>query len=293
MNHLLMFALAYISKVADWLTPANFSAQQSDIIARRQEGTGLWLLNSNEYKMWIEGKEQTLFCPGIPGAGKTVMSSIVVDDLRKTFDDSDRIGISYLFCSYKRQNEQRSANLLASLLKQLVQERPELPNVVQDLYKEHSGNKPRPSFDELSNTFQSVVKDCYSRVFLVIDALDESTNASGVRDLLREIFTLQNHIRISLFATSRFIPEIEREFDGSLRLEIRASDQDVQRYVEGHMPEQFCVQRNPDMQEKIKTEIIKAADGMYVPLKSNLSGLNWLMLALVSPCTASLRFTKR
>jgi hypothetical protein len=68
-NHLLMFALEQVSKVADWLTSANFSAQQSDIIAKRQKDTGLWLLNSEEYKVWIGEERQTLFCLGIPGAG--------------------------------------------------------------------------------------------------------------------------------------------------------------------------------------------------------------------------------
>src|SRR6266487_4310780 len=170
MNHLLMFALARVSEVVHWLIPADFSAQQNETISRRQEGTGLWLLNSNEYKMWIEGKEQTLFCPGIPGAGKTMMSSIVVDDLWKTFDDNDRIGISCLFCSYKRQDEQGSADLLASLLKQLVQGRSVLPDVVEALHERHSRMKTRPLFDEPSNTLQSVVEGCYSRVFFVIDA---------------------------------------------------------------------------------------------------------------------------
>src|SRR2546429_5774739 len=78
-------SLARVSEVAHWLTPANFSAQQSDIIAKRQEGTGLWLLNSDEYKIWIKEEKRTLFCPGIPGAGKTMVSSIVGDNLRRTF----------------------------------------------------------------------------------------------------------------------------------------------------------------------------------------------------------------
>jgi Cdc6-like AAA superfamily ATPase len=260
----LIFALEQVSKVADWLTPTNFSALQSDIIAKRQEGTGLWLLNSEEYKMWIEEKEQTLFCPGIPGAGKTMMSSIVVDDLRKTFADNDRVGIACLFCSYKRHNEQGLADLLASLLKQLVQEQPVLHDDVKTLHENHSRKKTHPAFYEISDTLCSVV-DSYSRVFFVIDALDECRNTDRAREyLLREVFKLQNETRISLFATSRFIPYIMEEFEGSRLLEIRASNEDVQRYVDGHMPRQFCVKRNPDMQKEIKTEIIKAAGGMYV-----------------------------
>lgn len=33
--------------IMDWLTPVNYALQQSDLIARRQEGTGEWLLKLN------------------------------------------------------------------------------------------------------------------------------------------------------------------------------------------------------------------------------------------------------
>ena len=270
-----MFSLEHVSNVAHWLTPTNFFAQQSDIIARREEGTGLWLLNSNEYKRWIKEETLALFCPGIPGAGKTMMSSIVVDDLRKTYGDNDRIGIACLFCSYKRQNEQGSADLLASLLKQLVQVHEVLPDVVEALHKEHSKRNTRPSFKDLSEVLHSVANG-YSRVFIIIDALDECKNADGDRErLLHKIFKLQSQARISVFAASRFIPEIQKEFEGSISLEIRASDEDVKRYVDGHMPRLFCVKRNTEMQEKIKTEVVKAVGGMYVPF--NLARVHQLV----------------
>jgi len=67
--------------IMDWLTPIDYAPQQSDFISRRQEGTGLWLLNSREFQDWLSSSKQTLFCPGIPGAGKTVVTSIVVDYL--------------------------------------------------------------------------------------------------------------------------------------------------------------------------------------------------------------------
>ena len=70
----------------------------------------------------------------------------------------------------------------------------------------------------------------------------------------------------NIFATSRFIPEITEKFEGSISLEIRASDEDVRRYLDGHMSQlPAFVKRSPDLQEEIKTEIIKAVEGMYVP----------------------------
>ena len=52
----------------------DFPAQQSDIIGRRQEGTGQWFLNAPDIVKWLREPKETLFCPGIPGAGKASCS---------------------------------------------------------------------------------------------------------------------------------------------------------------------------------------------------------------------------
>ena len=50
-------------------------------------------------------------------------------------------------------------------------------------------------------------------------------------------------------------------------MEIRASEHDVRRYVDGHMSQlPSFVGRSLDLQEEVKTEIVKAVDGMYVVL---------------------------
>ncbi len=79
------------------------------------------------------GEKQTLFCPGIPGAGKTILTSIVVDDLHTRFQNNERIGIAYLYCNFRRQEEQRAGDLLASLLKQLAQGQSSMPESVRSL----------------------------------------------------------------------------------------------------------------------------------------------------------------
>jgi Cdc6-like AAA superfamily ATPase len=256
--------------IIEWLTRIDHSTQQSDFIGRRQEGTGQWLLNSNEFQSWLNTTKQTLFCPGMPGAGKTMITSIVVDYLSAEFQNDASVGVAYLYCNFRRQDEQNPTELFSSLLKQLVQGRLSVPESVMSLYERHK-DKARPPFDEILKVFHAVAAD-YSRTFIAIDALDECQVSGGVRNkLLSELFRLQVHTGASLFATSRFIPEIEKEFKGSMLLEIRANNEDVQRYLDGHISRlPPFVSRSSDLKEEIKTEIIKAVDGMYVP-----STLKW------------------
>ena len=256
--------------ILDWLTPINYGDQQSDFIARRQTGTGKWLLISDEFQSWLNESKQTLFCLGIPGAGKTMITSIAVEHLQTEFRDDSSIGIAYLYCNYRRQEEQKPVDLLASLLKQLIQRRTSVPKNVVDIYKRHNNERTRPSFGEISKILHSVIAD-YSRTFIIIDALDECRiSDGGRRRFLAELFDLQARTGANFLATSRFIPEIEKEFAGSTKLEIRASGDDLQTYLHGHMLKlPSFVSHSADLQNEIKTAIIEAVDGMYVPLHTH------------------------
>jgi hypothetical protein len=251
--------------VLDWLTPVDYALQQSDFINRRQAGTGQWLIDSAEFKVWVENDKQTLFCPGIPGAGKTILTSIVVEELTTRFRNDKSIGIAYLYCNFQRQDEQKAEELLASLVKQLAQSRSSLPESVKSLHDKHKDKRTRPSFDEISRALQSVAVT-YSRVIIVVDALNECQASDGCRArLLSEIFGLKAKCGTNIFATSRFIPEITDIFEGSISLEIRASSEDVRRYLDGHMFRlPGFVGRSPELQEEIKSKIIQSVQGMYV-----------------------------
>jgi NACHT domain len=243
------------STILNWLTPIDYTHDQSDHIKRRQPGTGQWLLDSSEFQAWLQTDKQTLFCPGIPGAGKTILTSIVIEYLYDRFRnaggtrDDGNIGIAYLYCNYKRKDEQKAEDLHASLLKQLAEDQP-LP---EDLR----------SFDELSRVLHSM-SSLYSRVFIVIDALDECQATGGCRvKFLTEIFNLQAKCGVNVFVTSRFVPEIVREFDRSPSLEIRASKEDIERYLEDHIKKlPSFIQRDQRLQEEIKAGISVAVDGM-------------------------------
>ena len=252
-------------EILNWLTRIDYGSQQSDYSRIQQAGTGQWLLDSAEFQEWLKTSQKTLFCPGIPGAGKTILTSAVVNELTKRFSTDLRIGIAYFYCNFQRKHEQKTHDLLASLLKQLAESYPSLPGSVKDLYDRHKAKRTRPSLEEISRTLHSVAAK-YLRVYIIVDALDECQALDGCRaGLLSELFNLQKRHRANILATSRFIPEIVNKFKGSDLLEIRASREDVERYLEGHMGQLlYFVQQNQQLQTDIKIGISEAVDGMYV-----------------------------
>ncbi|TGO85151.1 hypothetical protein BPOR_0426g00080 [Botrytis porri] len=243
--------------ILDSLTLIDHTSQQHDCITKRQADTG---------------KRLSRFA-SVHRMGKTILTSIVEERINP-FRNDKSVGIAYFCCNFRRQHDQKIDDLLLSLLKQLLGYQPSLPAVVKDIFNLHSPRQNRPSAKEISSTLKSMIGS-YSKVFIIVDALYECQMANGCRmQFLSEIFDIQETCQLSLFSTSRHIPDIEKRFDSSMRLEIRASDKDVERYLDGRisqLPE--YVQKRTDLQNEVKTAIITAIDGMFLLARLNFDSL--------------------
>ncbi|KAH6887647.1 hypothetical protein B0T10DRAFT_539014 [Thelonectria olida] len=239
-------------EILDRLTPIDYGPQQSDYLSRRQPATGNWFLESERFLNWLGGGKQTLFCPGKPGAGKTILTSILIDSLNSRFGNDSKVGIAYIYFNFRRQHDQKIGNLLASVLKQLAQCCSPLPDGIKKLYNQHKSKRTRPSPHEISEILQSAAS-LYSRVFIIVDALDECQTTDECRTkFLLELFDLQ-------------IKHICKLFKASLSMEIHAHRDDVERYLQGHIGQlPSFVQPDKQLREEITTGILDAVDGMFL-----------------------------
>ncbi|KAJ5747465.1 uncharacterized protein N7511_009161 [Penicillium nucicola] len=247
-----------------WLSPLNYATQQSDYIARRQLGTGQWLLASPEFSSWISGSKRILFCPGIPGAGKTILASTVIEELLERYGTDSNIAIAYIYCNFQRREQQTAVNLLINILKQVAQGRDDLPTEIRTMYTRHRFKGTRASVDEVLTALRSVCKPSLtSRFYLVIDALDECSISDGSRTTFLDGILSLRDCNLNLLVTSRFIPEISETFKNDPTLEIRATKEDVIWFLKSNLASlPFFVRRDPGLQDEILTGIAKNIDGI-------------------------------
>lgn len=249
--------------ILNWLSTIDHAAHQNDAFAKHQPGTGQWLLDSPTFKEWKAAAEsEELFCPGMPGAGKTVLSSIVIDHLQSLAEGGERIGVAYVYCDYRRVDEQTTRDVLASILRQLAQGLESIPRPLKELYTGRH-TKPNPRVDQLLATITSIT-GLYSKVFIAVDALDEARETDGFRrQLISSLHAIQAGGKTKLFLTSRFNSDVIGMLKTSRTIEIRATPEDVKLYLEGHMSQlPAFVGRSPALEDEVKTGISSAVDGM-------------------------------
>ena len=106
----------------------------------------------------------------------------------------------------------------------------------------------------------------FSTVYIVVDALDECQDSDGTRrQFLTQLQMLQVGTDLRLMITSRFIPDLVNRLREALTLEVRASSEDVRRFIAGQfhrLPN--CIQRDTALQGIIQDKVTEAVDGMQV-----------------------------
>jgi hypothetical protein len=185
-------------------------------------------------------------------------SSIVLEHLETFFKNDHNVAITCIFCNYKLQADQTVPNLIASLLKQIVQGSHTDLKEVKSLYTRHKKDCTRPTLNELTSVLALEI-GALSKVFIVVDALDECREDDASRAKLLKVLRLLPK-NVNLMVTSRNLPTIAEDFDKAERLDIRATGEDVTTYVNSRIS--LAPRHIKDLQEIIVSKVVGSADGM-------------------------------
>ncbi|KAL9123429.1 MAG: hypothetical protein Q9187_000030 [Circinaria calcarea] len=218
--------------ILNWISTFEYEQKHHAIRMPRVEGTGEWLLDRNEFRQWRDDKDspKVLWCHGIQGSGKSVLTSLVIDRLRDDFTNPNT-AIAFLYFDYRNQDHQSPDNMLASLLKQVVATGSAIPKAVSEIHEKLGDQQKRPQLQDLEKMLSITCQD-FDRVFFVVDALDECDEGRYRRTFMQVLTSLQTAPNISLFVTSRpYLQDIKRTFDSAPQIRIEASESDLRRYL--------------------------------------------------------------
>ncbi|KAL2186498.1 Pkinase-domain-containing protein [Thermothelomyces heterothallicus CBS 203.75] len=270
-------------KVILWISPLSYRARHLDVLNTARPGTGTWFLHHPVLNKWVNGELNVLWCPGIPGAGKTILacpsiiSSLVIDNLERHHGSATSL-CTYVYCSYEKRREQTPVALLSSILQQVLQQSRSstLPEEVLSLYRLHSKHDTRPTLAQVTETLRAVTAS-FTVFRVIVDALDECAESDD--DALRFISAVRSlGPSVRLLCTSRFSSVFERYFAEADSIEISARNEDIRIYLDSDIQQHPRLARHVHADPALKQDIIEAITGefrgMFLLAKLHLESLS-------------------
>ncbi|KAJ4855497.1 NACHT domain-containing protein [Trichoderma breve] len=260
-----------------WISDINYIAQQNDIFLRCQTGSRKWLFESEIYLEWLRRKGSLLFCPGNAGTGKTFTTAMVVESLRLA-NDAETL-TTYMYCSYQNHT-QTIEKLLCSLLRVAFEEADYEADGAVSACKQLRLSNKSISRQHCLTLLQGLFSR-FTRVNLIVDALDELPNEVR-RPLIYDLLKLHEHPNVSLFVTSRGIPEIQHFFEDCenyTSLEVRSSDEDIRDFLRDNIFQlPNFVARSQKLQDEVIDSVTDASAGMFLLAELYLKSLANIIL---------------
>ncbi|KAH0170342.1 hypothetical protein KCU67_g2679, partial [Aureobasidium melanogenum] len=249
-------------KILDWICPSevDYADQQRALSKRRQTGIGEWFLGSDKFKTWIHGNHATLLCSGMPGVGKTMITSFVVSNVLERYKNDTQVGVAYIYCQFSRQEEQTAEYLKSSILRQLL----DRLNVIPDRIRSSCGSsrgKDDLTPDEVSDLLDFTL-GLFKKSVFIIDAIDELP-VSTRDEFLPQILVLQRGFDMNVFATSRHSKMTQKFLNGSW-VEVQSREEDLRCSAAAILKKGRLLSERPDLQQRALSKILQVADGILL-----------------------------
>lgn len=254
-------------KILDWIQPYDPRQNHQMSLRLRHPGTGLWLIESDEFRTWLSCSRAKLWCYGIPGAGKTVLASSVIQEVLGR--SSSNIAVAFFYCDYRNAATQDPRNILGSLGCQFALQDEQSFGKLRAFYEKHNpANQPSIDFsmEGLSDLLIEMASN-FNDAMIVVDALDEcGTQNKLVTRLLSGLNDNSATGNIKTLFLSRDELEIRESLEGYDQVSIAARSSDLRLFVAAEIELRT---RNKDLRikdELLKQEImerlVQGADGM-------------------------------
>lgn len=248
----------------DWLGAANPFSNYTAALNAKQAGTGQWILENDAYKHWRD-TPSTLMLLGSTGTGKTVLSAFVISQLEETLDHGNVL--VYWYFDFKDSSKQTTESMCRSLLKQLLRLRQQ-NKPLEALYKRCEGAGRPAHGPELIQCCREALVESDDCIFIIIDALDESTTQLGVMQFIEHV--TMNSTNVHMLATSREESDVLTSIDVAderraiLSLAKHDTEPDIKSFVQAALQGPAFVRwrYEPNVLKEIEAKLLSRASGM-------------------------------
>ncbi|KAI4866091.1 ankyrin repeat-containing domain protein [Hypoxylon rubiginosum] len=273
----------------EWLGAPDPSFRHNELRRKRAKDTGSWLLNSNSFRMWHDSESSSFWLHGIPGCGKSVLSSTVIEHVRHHDSSRERdVALAYYHFDFSDEVISRPDLMLRSLISQLSSWNGEPPGALEKcaadhFYKSRYASSDRfhdgiaqPSKEDLINILRGVTEELED-VILVIDALDECIDQYELLEHLDSMLSW-NTKGLRIFLSSRNTPLITSILDSKATLAVGAESanvgEDIKTFVQGQLKTHPKLRKWPaSLRNEIHNTLTTGAHGMFRWVDCQLSTL--------------------
>ncbi|KAL0938233.1 ankyrin repeat protein [Colletotrichum truncatum] len=263
---------AHLNRIKKWLNPPDVSVNLNHARQLRHQGTGLWIFNSWTFQQWGIGIRQHLWLYGLPGCGKTVLSTTIHDAL---VIQGIRVVLQFFF-DFGDGQKQTVDHLVRSLIFQLYTvtvgtQNLEILQKLDSLLSSSTNGSSQPTMTELSNCFASML-EAADDVCIIIDALDECSNRKELLTWITYLACSPCLRHIKFLITSRPEEEFRQRIplitgvDNCKSLDVAHVNADICSYVQSRIRTSPGFRRwasRPLVLQQICDQVGQKADGMF------------------------------
>ncbi|KAF8459944.1 hypothetical protein BDZ91DRAFT_785581, partial [Kalaharituber pfeilii] len=231
-------------EITNWLAAADSKSDQEHFESLRKEypGTGSWILNDRHMKCWLNCSNFTnteLWLFGIPGAGKTILTSVIVQYLEKIGQSTPSAGaipvaVAYFYCRYRTENKDSFNAVGRGILSQLIKHNEGIISLLWEKMAD-SGEITLKASNLLLELLEVAMKNSKTS-YVIIDGLDECEKTER-RKIISTLQSISESINQQVPGTIRLLfistnePDIRRQLSSIVKIQLKPNDDDIRQYT--------------------------------------------------------------
>ncbi len=258
-----------------WVCPYNgdpFENYQA-ALEHRQPDTGGWLMESESFKAWSQHEHGIFWLRGLPGSGKTVLVSTVVEYVRHSLSSKDKgIALAYFYIDYRDPAKQDLDACLGILVRQLLDHNPHGMEQLKRLREQKQRSFSRNLTTSEYIGFIIDLACLQTKVYVVIDALDEAPDPEAYITALSQLSDRESSgTPIAVLVSSRNNANLENMLMPIVADHFFVSNEnnnDAQLFIAAEVNKRFTYGKlkvpGVELIDLIISEIVARADGLFL-----------------------------